>query len=80
MKLSNLPLEAKTSLIYLLGSGAWIGISTQGSDDGLMVQAVAPDSPAMKAGLKDGEIIISLNNQKLAAPVEFSRHSCPCRR
>ncbi len=55
-----------------LGSGAWIGISTQGADDGLIVQAVAADSPAMKAGLKDGEIIISLNNQKLAAPAEFS--------
>ncbi|HEY2572614.1 MAG TPA: S1C family serine protease [Verrucomicrobiaceae bacterium] len=54
------------------GSGAWIGLSTQESHDGLLVQAVAPDSPAMKAGLKDGDTIFSLNNQKLAAPAEFS--------
>jgi serine protease Do len=54
------------------GSGAWIGLSTQGSPDGLAVQSVAPDSPAMKAGLRDGDTIVSLNNQKLAAPAEFS--------
>lgn len=54
------------------GSGAWIGLSTQGSNEGLIVQSVAPDSPAMRAGLKDGDTIVSLNNQKLAAPVEFS--------
>lgn len=54
------------------GSGAWIGLSTQGTDDGLRVQAVAPDSPAMKAGLREGDVILSLNNKKLSAPVEFS--------
>ncbi len=58
--------------IWNQGNGAWIGISTQGSDDGLVVQAVAPDSPAMKAGLKDGDTIVSLNNQKLAEPIEFT--------
>jgi serine protease Do len=54
------------------GNGAWIGLSTQGSADGLVVQSVAPDSPAMKAGVKDGDVVISLNHQKLTAPVEFS--------
>jgi serine protease Do len=54
------------------GRGGWIGLSTQASNGGIVVQAVAPDSPAMKAGLKDGDIIVSLNNQKLAVPVEFS--------
>jgi len=54
------------------GSGAWIGLSTLGADSGLVVQAVAPDSPAMKAGLKEGDTIFSLNNQKLTAPAEFS--------
>ncbi len=55
------------------GNGAWIGLSTEGSGAGLVVQAVAPDSPAIKAGLQAGELIVSLNNQKLAAPAEFSQ-------
>ncbi len=54
------------------GNGAWIGLSTQGSSGGLLVQSVAPDSPAMRAGLKDGDTLISLNNQNLAAPTDFS--------
>jgi serine protease Do len=54
------------------GSGAWIGLATQADDEGLRVQAVAPDSPAMKAGLKEGEVIVSLNKQKMSAPVDFS--------
>jgi serine protease Do len=54
------------------GSGAWIGLATQAADDGLRVQAVAADSPAMKAGLKEGELIVSLNNRKVEAPVDFS--------
>ena len=54
------------------GSGAWIGLATQAADNGLQVQAVAPDSPAQKAGLKEGEVILSLNKQKVAAPVDFS--------
>lgn len=58
--------------IWNQGSGAWIGISTQGADDGLIVQAVATDSPAARAGLNDGDIISSLNNRKLTAPIEFS--------
>ncbi len=54
------------------GNGAWIGLSTQGADEGLLVQAVATDSPAMKAGLKNGDVILKLDNVKLGSPSEFS--------
>lgn len=54
------------------GSGAWMGVSTQGAEVGLRVQAVAPDSPAMRAGIREGEIILSLDNRKLSVPSEFS--------
>ncbi len=54
------------------GNGAWIGLSTLGAAEGLLVQAVAPESPAMKAGLKSGDVILQIDNQKLGAPAEFT--------
>ena len=64
--------KGETVSLWEQGSGGWVGLSTQGSDAGLTVRAVAPDSPAMKAGLKEGDILLSLNNQKLEAPTDFS--------
>lgn len=64
--------KGETVNIWEQGNGAWIGLSTQGSDEGLLVQAVAPESPAMKAGLKSGDVILHLDNQKLGTPSEFS--------
>lgn len=55
------------------GSGGWIGLSTEAAVGGLSIRAIAPDSPAMKAGLQEGDLILSLNNEKLAAPVDFSQ-------
>lgn len=55
------------------GSGGWIGLSTEAAEGGLSIRAIAPDSPAMKAGLKEGDVIMSVNNEKLAAPVDFSQ-------
>jgi serine protease Do len=54
------------------GSGGWIGLSTSASTAGVCVQAIAPDSPAQNAGLKEGDIILSVNNRKLTVPADFS--------
>ena len=61
-----------TITIWAQGGGGWIGISTQGAEEGLLIGAIAPDSPAMKAGLKQGDVIVKVNNKKLAAPADFS--------
>lgn len=58
--------------VWARGSGGWIGVSTQAGEGSLQIQAVAPDSPALKAGLKAGDVILSLNNQVLALPTEFT--------
>lgn len=65
--------KGKVITAWARGSGGWIGLSTQVADGHLAIHAVAPDSPAMKAGLREGEVILSVNNEKLAAPVDFSQ-------
>lgn len=66
--------SGSTITIWQQGSGGWIGISTVVSEtgSGLRVRGVAPDSPAEKAQLKEGDTIISVNNQPMHAPVDFS--------
>lgn len=64
--------RGETVSVWEQGSGGWMGVSTQAADNGLRIQAVAPDSPASLAGLKENDVILSVNNELLKAPVDFS--------
>lgn len=66
--------KGETITTWAQGSGGWIGLSTQAPANGgaLLIQAIAPESPAQKAGLKEGDAILSVNNQKLTTPADFS--------
>jgi len=61
-----------TITIWENGNGGWIGLSTETAVDGLHVNAIAPDSPAAKAGLKPGQILLSIDRTPLQTPVDFS--------
>ncbi len=62
---------------------AWIGIRVQKLDEelaaylkvpgkkGVMVQAVEPQSPARKAGLREGDIIVAIGKKKIASVREY---------
>ncbi len=62
----------ETIHVWEQGSGGWLGLSTQGGNEGLRIGAIAPASPALSAGLKEGEVIVKANNQTFAAPTDFS--------
>ena len=62
---------------------AWIGITVQNLDErladylnfpkkkGVMVKAVEPESPAQKAGLQKGDIILSIGNKKIDSVQDY---------
>lgn len=63
--------KGETITTWAQGSGGWIGLSTEPADGALRIQAIAPDSPAQKAGLKENDVILSVNNVKLSDAVGF---------
>jgi serine protease Do len=64
--------KGETITTWAQGAGGWIGLSTQPADGALRIQAIAPGSPAQKAGLKENDLILSVNNAKLGTPADFS--------
>ena len=66
---------AKSSVVrfWASGVGGWAGLMTRKSVGGeLEVEDVAPNSPAQKAGIRKGEVIIAVNDEKVRSQPEFS--------
>jgi len=66
---------AKSSVVrfWASGVGGWAGLMTRKSVGGeLEVEDIAPDSPAQKAGIRKGEVIIAVNDEKVRSQPEFS--------
>lgn len=52
--------ECEKSMAAMKGQ-AWSGIFAEKSDDGLVIVKVVPGSPAEKAGLAKGDVLVSFN-------------------
>ncbi len=80
---------AKTIHTELLAKGkvsrGWLGVSVQPltpelaksfgakGDKGVLIADVVQDSPANKAGLQPGDVILEFNGKKIEAPVDLQR-------
>lgn len=70
----NLAMRVADSIIETGSwSRPWIGIRMDESPDGVAVAGVVQQSPADKAGLRLGDVIVAVNNRAVDAPIEVQR-------
>ena len=68
-----------TALVFaaipaLAQDSGWIGVSIEDQKDhGAIVRRVEPNSPADKAGLKEGDVILEFNKEDVVGVQKLSR-------
>jgi S1-C subfamily serine protease len=50
---------------------AWLGVFAHALDDGVIIAGIVPGGPGEKGGLREGDIIVSLNAQELSTRREL---------
>jgi serine protease Do len=77
--------DTETFNLAIGDGGSWLGVETQEvtgekakelklpAERGALLGKVAPDSPASKAGLKDGDVVLELNGQHVEGAMQFRR-------
>jgi len=50
----------------------FLGVSTSSTDGGVRVQAVTPKSGAEKAGIKQGDLLLKINEKTIESPAQLS--------
>ena len=79
----NAPLQAQKAVRVAGFGGAHIGVTLRDLDDedqkrgkvanGVMVESVETDSPAAKAGLKEGDVIVEFDGERVRSSRQLSR-------
>jgi S1-C subfamily serine protease len=69
-------LAATVSLMFVVASPAdaekaFLGVQLKQSEAGIQVQAILPDSPADKAGLRMNDIILKMNGEDVGVMQNF---------
>jgi serine protease Do len=60
-------------LLTLLGPGSSIGITVRDSDSGVVVQEVRGESPASRAGMKEGDVVTEFDGERTRSAAQFTR-------
>lgn len=66
----------RIEIVRTLGGGAYLGVridETTGSDRGAIVRKVEADTPAAKAGLKDGDVITRYDGEAVRSAMQLAR-------
>ena len=61
------------SLLPLVGPGSSIGITVRDADSGVVVQEVRSDSPASRAGVKEGDVVTEFDGERARSVAQFTR-------
>jgi serine protease Do len=59
--------------IPLVGPGSSIGLTVRDTDTGVVVQRVRADSPASRAGLKEGDLVTEFDGERARSAAQFTR-------
>jgi serine protease Do len=61
------------AFLPLIGPGSSIGITVRDTDTGVLVQEVRSESPASRAGLKEGDIVTEFDGERARSAAQFTR-------
>ena len=73
------------AMAFADGGGSWLGVETQevtaekakelklSAERGVVIGKVLEESPAAKAGLKDGDVVTEINGQRIEGAAQFRR-------
>jgi len=66
--------NAEIIRVWAQGSGGWLGVNTSeaAAEGGLKVEDVVSDSPAARAGLRSGDLLLAMDRQPLQSRAAFS--------
>ena len=63
----------QTPFLPLVGPGSSVGITVRDADAGVLVDAVRADSPASRAGLKEGDVVTEFDGERARSAAQFTR-------
>jgi len=66
-------LAIQGDLLSLVGPGSSIGITVRDSDSGVVVQSVGAETPASRAGVKEGDIVTEFDGERARSAAQFTR-------
>jgi serine protease Do len=61
------------AFLPLVGPGSSIGITVRDSDTGVVVQEVRSETPAARAGLREGDIVTDFDGERVRSAAHFTR-------
>ncbi len=65
--------ERPRTRVWLDGRGAQIGVSVEDVENGVRIEDVDTESPASKAGLRVGDVVVEVDGERVRSARQFSR-------